>query len=177
MQSHDRMSPLLPAQNIAVIGGRKYIVIPKNNSMSVQPAITMRHDKFGEMSSMFHECSSPIENTIVTKIGVPPLTKASGADDMTESDNDKELSKEMSVSCGSSDDTNETMDSHMQLHAKPCCSFSEARRRNTRSPHKRPMCSMAMQSDLIRYGLTKEMIGTDVTPIEINPHVVHIGKR
>lgn len=34
-----------PAQNIARLGGKRYIVVPKNNAMAVQPAITARPDK------------------------------------------------------------------------------------------------------------------------------------
>lgn len=35
----------LPAQNLAVMNGKKYIVIPKNNAMAVQPAITIKKEK------------------------------------------------------------------------------------------------------------------------------------
>lgn len=42
IHSHDG-SALRPAQNIAIMGNKSYIVIPKNNAMSVQPAIKPRH--------------------------------------------------------------------------------------------------------------------------------------
>ncbi|XP_034947108.1 uncharacterized protein [Chelonus insularis] len=34
-----------PAQNIAILSGKKYIVVPKNNAGAVQPAITAKTDK------------------------------------------------------------------------------------------------------------------------------------
>lgn len=39
--AHEIMSSL-PAQNLAVMNGKKYIVIPKDNAMAVQPAITAK---------------------------------------------------------------------------------------------------------------------------------------
>ncbi|XP_017881306.1 uncharacterized protein LOC108625648 isoform X2 [Ceratina calcarata] len=47
LQSHDGTMPK-PAQNIALMGGRRYIVVPKNNAMAVQPAITAKPDKIGD---------------------------------------------------------------------------------------------------------------------------------
>ncbi|XP_063977307.1 uncharacterized protein LOC135162594 isoform X2 [Diachasmimorpha longicaudata] len=44
LRSHDGCKPQ-PAQNIAKMGGKRYIVIPKNNDMAVQPAIPIRSDR------------------------------------------------------------------------------------------------------------------------------------
>lgn len=44
-----------PAQNIAVLGDKRYIVIPKNNSMSVQPAIKPRNNRFTDKSGLFSD--------------------------------------------------------------------------------------------------------------------------
>lgn len=46
LQSHDGTVPK-PAQNIAVMGGKRYIVVPKNNAMAVQPA-RVKPDKIGD---------------------------------------------------------------------------------------------------------------------------------
>lgn len=47
LHSYDGSIPK-PAQNIATMAGKKYIIIPKNNSMAVQPAITVKQDKIGD---------------------------------------------------------------------------------------------------------------------------------
>lgn len=44
LQRHGDGSPPKPAQNIAVMNGRRYIVVPKNNLMAVQPAIPSKKD-------------------------------------------------------------------------------------------------------------------------------------
>ncbi|KAL0120166.1 hypothetical protein PUN28_008074 [Cardiocondyla obscurior] len=56
LQSHDGTMPK-PAQNIAVMGGKRYIVVPKNNAMAVQPAITVKPDKIGDKPPMLQDGS------------------------------------------------------------------------------------------------------------------------
>ncbi|XP_015587032.1 uncharacterized protein LOC107263886 isoform X2 [Cephus cinctus] len=57
LHSHDGSLPK-PAQNIALMAGKKYIVVPKNNAMAVQPAITVKPDKIGDKPPILHD--SPI---------------------------------------------------------------------------------------------------------------------
>ncbi|EFN74524.1 F-box/LRR-repeat protein 7 [Camponotus floridanus] len=74
LQSHDGTMPK-PAQNIALMGGKRYIVVPKNNAMAVQPAITMRPDKIGDKPPMLQDGSlTDISNTVdnsITKLRAP----------------------------------------------------------------------------------------------------------
>lgn len=74
LQSHDGTMPK-PAQNIALMGGKRYIVVPKNNVMAVQPAITMRPDKIGDKPPMLQDGSlTDISNTVdnsITKLRAP----------------------------------------------------------------------------------------------------------
>jgi len=98
LQSHDGTMPK-PAQNIAVMGGKRYIVVPKNNAMAVQPAITIKPDKIGDKppilqdglltditdnitdNSITNLCASPSLNTdLPEKINITP---------------DKEISKDI----------------------------------------------------------------------------------
>lgn len=46
-----------PAQNIALLAGKKYIVVPKNNSMAVQPAVTNKQEKIGDKPPILKESS------------------------------------------------------------------------------------------------------------------------
>lgn len=62
LQSHDGTMPK-PAQNIALMGGKRYIVVPKNNAMAVQPAITVKPDKIGDKPPMLQDDSLTISNT------------------------------------------------------------------------------------------------------------------
>ncbi|XP_026827510.1 uncharacterized protein LOC105280084 isoform X2 [Ooceraea biroi] len=75
LQSHDGTMPK-PAQNIALMGGKRYIVVPKNNAMAVQPAITLKPDKIGDKPPMLQDGSlTDISNTVdnnVTKLRTPP---------------------------------------------------------------------------------------------------------
>ncbi|XP_076247077.1 uncharacterized protein LOC143187029 isoform X2 [Calliopsis andreniformis] len=71
LQSHDGSLPK-PAQNIALMGGKRYIVVPKNNAMAVQPAITVKPDKIGDkppilQDGSFTDISNAIENSMTTK--------------------------------------------------------------------------------------------------------------
>lgn len=196
LQSHDGILPK-PAQNIALMGGKRYIVVPKNNAMAVQPAITVKPDKIGDKPPMLQESSlidisNTMENSTITNIGISPSTKISGANDTTESIYDRELSKDVSASCGSSDDTNETLDSNINtntlinmntsllenqiLNAKAYSSI-ETRRTSTRSPNKEPMSSMAIQNNISTFGIDSEVTKTDIKQIVINTNVVQMGNR
>lgn len=84
LQSHDGTIPK-PAQNIALMGGKRYIVVPKNNAMAVQPAITVKPDKIGDKPPAFQDYSlADISNTVgnnIAKLSAPPpLPKQSSAD-------------------------------------------------------------------------------------------------
>ena len=57
---------LKPAQNIATMAGKRYIIIPKNNAMSVQPAITIKPDKIGDKPNTLH-VNSAIDSSNVTE--------------------------------------------------------------------------------------------------------------
>lgn len=98
LQSHDGTMPK-PAQNIALMGGKRYIVVPKNNAMAVQPAITVKPDKIGDKPPMLQDGSlTDISNTVdnsVTKLRAPPPKHLNI--DVTEKVNvtsDKEISKD-----------------------------------------------------------------------------------
>ncbi|XP_072756087.1 uncharacterized protein [Anoplolepis gracilipes] len=98
LQSHDGTMPK-PAQNIALMGGKRYIVVPKNNAMAVQPAITVRPDKIGDKPPMLQDGSlTDISNTVdnpITKLHTPPLKHLNI--DLPEKVNvtsDKEISKD-----------------------------------------------------------------------------------
>lgn len=102
LQSHDGTMPK-PAQNIALMGGKRYIVVPKNNAMAVQPAITVRPDKIGDKPPMFQDSSLiDISNTVdnsVTKLRAPPSKHLNS--DLSEKVNitsDKEISKDITHS-------------------------------------------------------------------------------
>lgn len=59
LQRQEGSSPK-PAQNIAVMSGKRYIVVPKNNAMAVQPAITMKQDKIADKAPAFRDsCDIP----------------------------------------------------------------------------------------------------------------------
>lgn len=75
LQSHDGIIPK-PAQNIALMGGKRYIVVPKNNAMAVQPAITVRPDKIGDKPPMLQDgsltdISNTVDNSSITKLRAP----------------------------------------------------------------------------------------------------------
>jgi hypothetical protein len=64
----NEVAPFKPAQNIALMGGKRYIVVPKNNVMAIQPAITLRQDnKIGDKPPIIQDgyetssMSTPIE--------------------------------------------------------------------------------------------------------------------
>lgn len=96
LQSHDGTMPK-PAQNIAVMGGKRYIVVPKNNAMAVQPAITIKPDKIGDKPPLLQDGSlTDISNTAdnpATNLGAPSSLNT----DLPEKINvtsDKEISKD-----------------------------------------------------------------------------------
>ncbi|XP_025990506.1 uncharacterized protein LOC105195806 isoform X2 [Solenopsis invicta] len=77
LQSHDGTIPK-PAQNIAVMGGKRYIVVPKNNAMAVQPAITVKPDKIGDKPPMlqdgsFTDVSNTTDNSVADLCAPPSL--------------------------------------------------------------------------------------------------------
>lgn len=96
LQSHDGTMPK-PAQNIAVMGGKRYIVVPKNNAMAVQPAITVKPDKIGDKPPLLQDGSltnnSNTTDNSVTNLCAPAHLNT----DLPEKINitpDKEISKD-----------------------------------------------------------------------------------
>ncbi|KAK0163562.1 hypothetical protein PV327_007231 [Microctonus hyperodae] len=80
-----------PAQNIALLGGKRYIVVPKNNAMSVQPAIAARPDKMQNQSSFMDDIfptSTPISDTATKKPreSSSPLSESFNEDNMNQSE-------------------------------------------------------------------------------------------
>ncbi|XP_012278875.1 uncharacterized protein LOC105698850 isoform X2 [Orussus abietinus] len=72
LHSHDGSVPK-PAQNIALMAGKKYIVVPKNNAMAVQPAITVKPEKIGDKPPVLQETPIPdasnlAENSIISHV-------------------------------------------------------------------------------------------------------------
>ena len=55
---------LKPAQNIATMAGKRYIIVPKNNAMAVQPAITIKPDKIGDKPPILHVDSTTESSNI-----------------------------------------------------------------------------------------------------------------
>ncbi|XP_014599198.1 PREDICTED: uncharacterized protein LOC106784318 isoform X2 [Polistes canadensis] len=194
LSSHD--GGVLPKpQNIALMGGKKYIVVPKNNSMAVQPAITIKPDKIGDKPPMLQESSlidvsNTMENSTITNLGISSSKKISGAsNDMTENIYDRELSKDVSVSCGSSDDTNETSDSNMNKNilnvslsenltsnAKAYSSM-ETRRKSTRLPYRKTMSSTTRNNRNNILNVNSEVTRTNTKQIAINRNVVRMRNR
>ncbi|XP_076638788.1 uncharacterized protein LOC143350607 isoform X1 [Colletes latitarsis] len=89
LQSHDGMLPK-PPQNIALMGGKRYIVVPKNNAMAVQPAITVKPDKIGDKPPILQDgsltdISNTVDNSINTKSRIPLSMKSLGKDAIDES--------------------------------------------------------------------------------------------
>ncbi|XP_012256554.2 titin homolog [Athalia rosae] len=80
-----------PAQNIALMAGKKYIVVPKNNAMAVQPAITVKQDKIGDKPPLLKE-SSPTEvsNTTENSLASPMLSRGL-ANKLSKAEQDKYL--------------------------------------------------------------------------------------
>lgn len=84
LQSHDGTLPK-PAQNIALMGGKRYIVVPKNNAMAVQPAITVKPDKIGDKPPVLQDgtptdMSNAVDNSMSTKSRMSLMTKFLGKD-------------------------------------------------------------------------------------------------
>ncbi|XP_031830466.2 uncharacterized protein LOC116426104 isoform X1 [Nomia melanderi] len=96
LQSHDGTLPK-PAQNIALMGGKKYIVVPKNNAMAVQPAITVKPDKIGDkppilQDGSFTDISNAAENSLTARSHCT-ATNSLGKD--IDKLNDKNISKDI----------------------------------------------------------------------------------
>ncbi|XP_076662681.1 uncharacterized protein LOC143365954 isoform X2 [Andrena cerasifolii] len=96
LQSHDGSLPK-PAQNIALMGGKRYIVVPKNNAMAVQPAITVKPDKIGDKPPILQDgsltdISNTIENSVATKSHIPLLP--SFGKDAVDKSSDKDTTKD-----------------------------------------------------------------------------------
>lgn len=95
LQSHDGIIPK-PAQNIAVMGGKRYIVVPKNNAMAVQPAITIKPDKIGDKPPLLQDgsltdISNTADNSAINLRASPSLNTLSEKINVTP---DKEISKD-----------------------------------------------------------------------------------
>lgn len=99
LQSHDGILPK-PAQNIALMGGKRYIVVPKNNAMAVQPAITVKPDKIGDKPPILQDgtltdISNAVDNSMSTKTRTSLTTKFVEKDAFDKSI-DKDMSKDAS---------------------------------------------------------------------------------
>lgn len=98
LQSHDGTMPK-PAQNIAFMGGKRYIVVPKNNAMAVQPAITVKPDKIGDKPPMLQDGSlidiSNIVDNSVAKLCTPtPKHSNTDVSETVDVTPDKEILKD-----------------------------------------------------------------------------------
>ncbi|KAK2588674.1 hypothetical protein KPH14_001573 [Odynerus spinipes] len=190
MQSHDGILPK-PAQNIALMGGKRYIVVPKNNAMAVQPAITVKPDKIGDKPPMLQESSLiDVSNTMEnTDIRVSPSTKISDVNETTENIYDREFPRDVSTSCTSSDDTNEMLDSNTKTNTSSASisenkisnvkahSSVETRRTSTRSPSRKTISSTATQNNISTFGVDSEVTKTNIKQVIINTNVAQMGNR
>lgn len=124
LQSHDGTMPK-PAQNIALMGGKRYIVVPKNNAMAVQPAITVKPDKIGDKSPLFQDGSLIDISNIVDDSNIKLRTSVNKQlnTDLSERLNvtsDKEISKDLThlaepTSFAVTDEMSETFDGRHSL--------------------------------------------------------------
>ncbi|XP_066583974.1 serine-rich adhesin for platelets isoform X2 [Prorops nasuta] len=83
LQSQDGTLPR-PAQNIALMAGKRYIVVPKNNAMAVQPAITIKPDKIGDKPPKLQDGTIDAVQSITNPTNSPcsTLTNVSDAKDL-----------------------------------------------------------------------------------------------
>lgn len=122
LQSHDGTMPK-PAQNIAVMGGKRYIVVPKNNVMAVQPAITIKPDKINDkppslQDGSFIDISNTADNS-VAKLHTPPL-KHLNTEDLSEKVNvTSDLSEKVNVTSDLSEKVNVTPDTSEKANVTP----------------------------------------------------------
>lgn len=79
-----------PAQNIALMAGKKYIVVPKNNAMAVQPAVTSKTDKIGDKPPFLRD-SSPTEVSNTNENSLPKGSNAKLNRDQDRFKNDDEM--------------------------------------------------------------------------------------
>ncbi|XP_011689685.1 PREDICTED: uncharacterized protein LOC105451120 isoform X2 [Wasmannia auropunctata] len=97
LQSHDGTIPK-PAQNIAVMGGKRYIVVPKNNAMAVQPAITVKPDKIGDKPPMLQDgpLTDITDNTADNSAtnSCTPTSLNTDSSEKVDITSDKEISKD-----------------------------------------------------------------------------------
>ncbi|KOC60343.1 F-box/LRR-repeat protein 7 [Habropoda laboriosa] len=118
LQSHDGVLPK-PAQNIALMGGKRYIVVPKNNAMAVQPAITVKSVKIGDKAPILQnnsltDTSNTVENSISIKSRTPLTTKFLGKDaldKLTDKDMSRDVSQTECTPCAVMEETEETCNS------------------------------------------------------------------
>ncbi|XP_012225397.2 uro-adherence factor A isoform X2 [Linepithema humile] len=100
LQSHDGDVPK-PAQNIAVMGGKRYIVVPKNNAMAVQPA-RVKPDKIGDKPPILPDgsltdISNTVDNSAVKSRTVPPKSLNDDPPEKANITPDEEITKDDST--------------------------------------------------------------------------------
>ncbi|XP_044008712.1 uncharacterized protein LOC122852779 [Aphidius gifuensis] len=107
IHGHDG-SALRPAQNIAILNAKSYIVIPKNNAMSVQPALKSRHslsDKSGYyQDNLLNDLN---ERNIIDKKNITTKSSDNNEDDLEKSkeiiqdiiDDEREQRRSLEPSC------------------------------------------------------------------------------
>jgi len=101
LQSHDGTVPK-PAQNIAVMGGKRYIVVPKNNAMAVQPA-RVKPDKIGDkppilLDGSLTDISNTVDNSAVKSRTAPPKSINIDPPEKINITPDKEITKDATPS-------------------------------------------------------------------------------
>lgn len=114
LQSHDGTVPK-PAQNIAVMGGKRYIVVPKNNAMAVQPA-RVKPDKIGDkppilLDGSLTDISNMVDSSAVKSRTVPPKALNDDPPEKANITSDEEITKDVTDTVSSATTETETFDS------------------------------------------------------------------
>jgi len=113
LQSHDGTVPK-PAQNIAVMGGKRYIVVPKNNAMAVQPA-RVKPDKIGDkppilLDGSLTDISNTVDSSAVKSRTAPPKSMNTDPPEKVNITPDKEITKDATDLVSSATTETETFD-------------------------------------------------------------------
>ncbi|KAG7197587.1 hypothetical protein KM043_006053 [Ampulex compressa] len=171
LQSHDGTIPK-PAQNIALMGGKKYIVVPKNNAMAVQPAITVRPDKIGDKPPLLQDgslidISNTVENSLVMKSRVPPFVKALDKDSNENMSNTDVLKDIAQASCmqstlsSCSEDKSEANDNSTKIMDSLLINEKETKLPNIKSDY-----MIEAERQIISHELTEKKSDTEVSNMD-----------
>ncbi|XP_015117956.1 uncharacterized protein LOC107041748 isoform X2 [Diachasma alloeum] len=107
---------LQPAQNIAKMGGKRYIVVPKNNDMAVQPAIPIRPDRTVENQRDFIRENSLININLSTENSISSRRSSQSGVKYTP-DKENEITKKVAEAMDVESPLNDSISKDMGI----CC--------------------------------------------------------